>query len=328
MDSLAEALEHVPKPWPFQLVEEVGPWVWSATTNKYWAWIAHFLSHYWGGWLIHRHNGVSWLCGRRRGYLISPETVEPLRQARATAELLGIEPGWSFGSIANGLLKTLNVKDWPAKGIAERFPDRVFGHQHATPCRLEYGCLFDIKACYYNLLWRLPGLFPFLCYDKLCWAWTDDEVMERWHTILGAVKPIKPLRNAIWGTMLGSSEGRWAFHRGQRKRYWTKSGPFRPAGLLIGRTAWELCRTAAEQTESIHSYTDSILCHTEAEPTVWADCGLDYELRNQGPSHVLGPGRYRIGDKATCLYDEKSRFLDPVPIAPKPDLHLFKQWLV
>jgi hypothetical protein len=155
---------------------------------------------------------------------------------------------------------------------------------------------------------------------------TADE-WAKWLDTLSVVRDNKLLRNALVGCSLGRSGGTPFWHNGERKLARGRHGHLRAAGLLVVRSAYELCRIAAEQTDAFYANIDSVICNECAFPHIWESVGLTVREQANGHAHICGRGIYEIGGKQTKWYSLGSRFALPEPRSPLPERLFYRQWI-
>jgi len=294
---------------------------WSAWSK----WASCFLPGLW----MNRDDGCTWANGSRRMWFTAAAAVPAVLEAMGCVMSLGLDaaPGW--GSMGGTLCRYLDapvpvlrsatrlVREWPVPAL------------HAIPGQYQGYHLADVQACYWSLWCRLPSLRVFLAGGpRLIFGRESDEVSERRVRVAAAVGGNKRLRNCVISAAHGSFTPRVAWHRGQKITIRPRPGPFQGAGLLVVRTAAELCHYAAVQTDAVISNTDCVVCPRDRWPAIWADHGLTVRLQAEGDCEVYNVGSYRVGGHATGWYQRGSRLAVPDLLPARPEREYFREWLV
>jgi hypothetical protein len=326
--NLGELLHDLAEGEPLYGLRHQAGEIWSAYPNacRWWD-VARWLSTQGGGLWFPKADGVTWVCGRRVEVLLEPKAAAELLEARSICLGLGAEPGRSLGGCARGLLAWVGPSQYAEKGLWARYSPHLLGYHDCTPGQYEGADLYDVASCYYSLLSRLPSLRVSLGPRGLVWhAWGRGEE-DRWCRVLEAVAGHKRLRNTMWGASIGGTGKIRAFCRGEPLLRPSRLGPFRPAGLVVGRTAWELCAEASRSCESVLSNTDSVVALGGLWPAPWADYGLRVRVLASGDADICHWGSYRVGGQTTTLYDEGSRTRIASPRKELTHECLYTSWL-
>lgn len=264
-----------------------------------------------GGLWFPSEAGCTWALGSRAYRVQEPAYARLVLDCQDVARSLGLEPGYTVGACALALLKYIGPPSYPYKGLIACYGDRYCNYQDVTPGEHEWALKVDVRSCYASLWRRLPSLRPIWEPGRITWGAQDDGEAERRARVDQAVADRKVLRNSLVGCALGATAPRVSYHRGQRKMVKGRMGPFRPAGLLVMRTAYELCRIASHQADSIHTNTDHIVTATGSYPTVWGDVGLVVDDSTEGPAEVCSLVSARVGRWETHYYTRGSRYKLP-----------------
>lgn len=184
---------------------------------------------------------------------------------------------------------------------------------------------WDCTGFYYQLLCRLPSLKLTVFADGLHFdPWTPEEA-AKWRDLLQAVAGHKTLRNAVYGTSLGTDAAsrRNVYHKDThpflrewpdelrlKKKRWRYTsepnpnfgkvkaspmslgpGPFRPAAQLIARTGYELCCAESHACNSVYSTVDSVTVRPGDKPHIWLEFGIAHDIaRTKAGKQVAGAG--------------------------------------
>jgi len=308
-------------------VLEIAPECLTAEAPMGWPFVAQRLSAVLGGQWWPKVNGVTWLLGRQCRWLIEEDSLADIRAAREVCAFLGVDQAWSVGGCARRLLKFVGPS-MHREACRERLLNQIsLGYHDCQPGEHTYARLWDVSGCYFNLLSRLPCLRCTIVRDGVLWhQWLPDEA-SRWRDVLEASRHAKVLRNALWGCALGRVEAGDCYIRGELRKIVGSSGPFRAAALLVGRSAWELCRLASIETAAVYSQTDSVITPRDVAPTAWASVGLDTVVQASGAADIRRRGVYRVGSKETYWYHEGSRFEEVAERPREPSERWYDRWL-
>lgn len=282
--------------------------VWCGMPRSSWVEVARWASTLAGGLWFPGMEGVTWVCGRSVERCMSPLYYDLVEDCRGIVGSLGGVPADSVGGNARSLLALLGEPQYPYKGLFNAYAGRLFGYHDCTPGRWEQGLKWDVSGCYYQLLTKLPTVRCHLGRDGLRWhAWRRGEE-DAWRSILAGVAPNKPLRNTLWGCMLGGTRPIAAYHKGEVLYKRGKLGPFRPAALAIGRAAYELCRQASHDTGSVLSNTDSVVSIDGSVPSIYEEVGLPLRVAAEGETVVYSACSFKVGPDASSYYTRGSTF--------------------
>ena len=280
---------------------------------SYWQaarWCSTFLPGQW----YWKDRGITWSCGRRTHWFVREEDVQAILDSRAACALLGVEPGWSVGSCARGLLDLLPRHQYPYKGNERMMPLKGIGYQSCEPGLYPRVWHWDVSAYYFTLLSRLPSLWPHrVGPGRIVWGTWYPSERRTWDAILAAVGRVKSLRNALVGCCAGRARGTEYFCRGERRQWKGSAGPYRGAAVAIWRAGWEITACQVEASDAVYAATDAIITEHPGVPEVWAALGFTTRLEHAGEGDVCSPGLYRIGDYETGWYARGSRLRDRYP---------------
>lgn len=301
----------------------------SATERLSWNTVARELSERLGGMFHVQHNGVRWQMGRLNFYIVQHEGREELDRVRQLVRnFTGLEAGYSYGSCASKLLSWSLIKCKPRPSTLDAFRDERIGFRMHTAGQYSFGAHYDAKACYFQLIKRLES--PRLSVDKRgrieFHPLLADE-NQKWREVISLVEGEKLLRNSMWGTMLGSSTKKFYFFQGEEKLGGAYLGSHWAAASLVGRTAYELTRQVAIETEAVYAHTDGVIVSRETKPELWDKYGIEYRLDAYGDTHILHTWNWKCGDKCTKHYDRRGRPAQDIPIAPAPEIIFYPKWL-
>lgn len=299
-----------------------------ARPREGWADVAKWLSTLTGGIYFAGGQGVTWQLGSHTERLMTEQYYRDTLAARFACRQLGVEPGDSVGRCARNLLDWIGRPQYAEKRIYQVYKDEAFNYHDCTPGLYDHGDQYDVSACYYSLWRKLPCLRVSTKYDgSLIWhAQTDAEAARR-DRVAAAVGDAKILRNSLVGCSLGSTTRIGGWHAGEPKSVAGKLGPYRPAAILLCRTAYELCNTASHQIGSAYSMTDSVISVDGAYPTVWEDYGLLTRIQREGQTNICTTAVYKVGEHETHLYKQGSRYQLSTPRTDLIHPRLLPRWL-
>lgn len=313
---------------PITEPQRVADCLWLCRPRESWSAAAKWASEATPGMWFPKDYGATWICGRRRAWLLDPDLYPELARARSICLDLGVEAGWSVGSCAYGLLKWIGVKQWPERSARDLLSEHGHAYVQCLPGRYQGATQWDVRSYYYSLWVRLPSLVVH-CWPsgKVVWAKTPSSAWSRHRAACEAVGGHKWLRNAIVGAAQGSRAGAPYYHRGVRGVWRGSYGPLAPAAWMVRRSGWELTRRASEEVEAVHSHTDSVMALGGLYPSAWESVGLVVAQKGEGDAEVCWPGCYRIGGHETKWYQRGSRFADAYPPTPAPRVEYYRRWL-
>lgn len=297
--------------------------IWLGECRASWPEAALWLSRTHGGMWIPSQHGLTWLLGRSVCRLMTPAYYDLVEDCRGVCLSVSAPPGDSVGGCARSLLGLMGEPQYPYKGLLTLHGGRYCGYHDCTPGRWEWGTQYDVSGCYYHLLRRLPSVRCHLGREGLVWhAWQRGEE-ETWRLILDACGPLKPLRNTLWGCMLGGTAPIPAYSRGKLVTRRGRLGPYRPAALAVGRTAYELCRLASHQTGSVYSNTDGVVSVDGSIPTIYEDVGMSLRVVSEGPTIVYSSASWQVGSRGSAYYNRGSTYQQGInrePLSTEPGL--------
>lgn len=302
--------------------------VWLGECRRSWPEAACWLSLSNGGMWFPSSHGLTWVCGRDVCRLMTPEYFDLVELCRGVCLSLGVDPGDSVGACARSLLGLMGEPQYPYKGLFSAHQGRFCGYHDCTPGRWDHGVHWDVSGCYYHLLRRLPSVRCHLGREGVVWhPWQRGEE-ENWRLILDAVAGLKPLRNTLWGCMLGGTGAIPAYTRGRLVHKRGRLGPFRPVALTVGRTAYELCRLASHQTGSVYSNTDGVVAVDGSVPTVYEDVGLALRVVSEGPTVVYSSASWQVGSEGSVYFKRGSTFQQEIKREADSSEKPVWRWLV
>lgn len=327
MTRLGELLLDLGDDEPLVLHGVAAPGVLIGRPRVSWAAAAAWLSQHVGGRVFPGPCGLAWVCGARVERILEPEYLAIVRDARTICEAVGVEGGWTVGRCALSLLGHVGPAQYPYKGFFHEWQGETWGYHDCTPGTWPGGMQWDVRACYFTLLCRLPCLRVTVRAGRPSFVgWRAGEE-ARWRRVLELVEGHKVLRNSLVGCALGSVAGRRYFHRGRAGTAPGRLGPFRPAGLLVCRTAYELCCEASWEVSSVYSATDSVVSVGGEYPSCWEAAGLDVRLVAEGETDVCTTAVYCVGGVSTHYYERGSRFRRGVDRAQRTIVGGASGWL-
>lgn len=302
--------------------------LWTATAPGGWAEAARYLSTSTGGMWFFREYGLTHVCGSKRMCVVEPPQVPGIMEARLVCRDLGVDPGWSIGSCANRILHSMGRPQYAEKGAARLLSESRCGYQDVCPGEYEHCDYYDVESYYFTLLRRLPSWRVTLPDDgPPIWLGMRASEVSRRRAIEEAVGGHKRLRNAIWGCMLGSASGTTYYHKGKACLWSGRRGPFYPAACLLARSAWEITRDVAEETDSVYSYVDAVMVRDGLYPQLWDDLGFRIGTKASGPAEVCWNLCYKCGNRQSVWYQRGSRWREPLPRSVRPDHLYYRQWV-
>lgn len=262
---------------------------------------------------------ISWVSGSYAVAIHTAETWEKLQPIRATAQAITGELGrYGIGACARQLAAWLGKPEPGNPRLREYTGD--WHYQKCTPGIMDHAYQFDLSACYFNLLRRVPSLTPSFSSNEVFWRSTASQDAERFRRLIDGVAGTKPLRNALVGAFFGGSSQIY-LHKGKTQRFRTAPGGKMALAALIVRTAYEVCQLQADISGAVYANTDSVIC-SENTAGFWADLGLPFTLGASGPANVQAIGKYKVGLKETKTFTQdktgtlrsarESRRVDPV----------------
>ncbi len=282
-----------------------------------WASLAWQLSQILGGQFWPGENGCTWSNGPYAIWMTSAKKEEDIKRARAILhKITGIEDlPCSVAGCARTLLGWVGVRQPRPKSCEQLLTGIKHHYQHCTPKTSTRATLFDVKACHATLLSRMPSPLISICNGKILFRPLPREVRQRWIDATNGMYEHKGLRNAFIGNMMGAGSGKNKlvfYSHGNRSPGPHFSGVLRPAGLLVVRTAYELCAEVVAESRAIYSNQDCVITEDGLhDSNAWSRAGLRVELRAEGESEICSVGVYRVGQKQTKWYEAGSRTQHP-----------------
>lgn len=274
------------------------------------------------------NRGVTWRNGRQTVWIMAPEAVSGVLEARQVATQLGVDAGWSVGSVASHLLRWVGPPKSSYKDRLHLAKGVKYSHIHAIPGEYPNCQHYDVSAYYYTLLGTLPCIDPeILGNGRILWPLMYDGLADRWSQVYAAIKDNKWLRNALVGCMVGRTAGRPYYFRGERRQMRGDPGPFATAGQLVVRAAFEITQIAARETDAVWSHTDAVIARDGLYPRIWTDLGFRIRKEGSGETDICNAIIYRCGLDATAYYKAGSRFLEETPLPDLAPILYHTQWL-
>lgn len=289
--------------------------------------IARALSTVHGGQFWVGPNSLTWVCGRRRQWVLLPRQYRNVLEAREVLDLLDLEAGWTVGSIARALLKWAGIAQAPTRLSEQLIGETGWHYYLCRPGQYSTAVLSDMSGAYYHLLSRLPSPLVHIDRDGVFFETLDAEQAAKWQALIGLIGEFKLLRNCIVGVSAGSRCNRSFWTKGERKSISGSYGPLRTAALLCVRSCWELCQKAAEETQSVYANTDSVITTSPHSFEAWNKHGIPWRVQYTGSAEVMGLGSYKVGAYSTKFYDLGSRTYLPCEPPPTPHRWFYPSWL-
>jgi hypothetical protein len=278
--------------------------------------------------------GLRWQNGNKAFYLIkrndkrSTPVSDLMRYRNIVEEVTGLSAGWSAGSCATKLLQWAFDKHEADPDDKTIINGGFIGYHECTPDHYDHASMYDAKSCYYQLIKRLPSPKAGITRDgKLRFDPMRPDEKSKWSEVIAIVEEEKLLRNSLWGVMLGCNTPKTHYHKGECKEDACYFGHSFAAAALVARSAWELCRDAAEETDAVYAQTDGIIVAGNKYPTIWDSVGLIWSLKHSGKAHTVHQHNYKIGDHQTEFYSESDYFKEYNPRAPRPERLYYREWL-
>ena len=307
--------------------------------------------------------GIKWSMGNMTGgVLLTQESIAEVKLSQAiVAGIIPAKqappPAWTKGGNARILLRY--VLDKTIKGGVDSEEllalsdaedtdpgDKRYQCHDCIPGHYNHAIMWDLEAFFFNLICRLPCLKVGIYTDnrdagKPCidfGQWSDKEG-RRWEEVKAEIAQTKILRNAVWGVLLGSNapkltyssapkEGFPAGFVRQRFQNFSGGGLARSAGLLVARSAAEICAKGAAETNSIYSTMDAVTAQDGELPRYWDSLGLPYRVKEKGDMqkdgigvNIVARGVWQIGRGHTLFYypdGPKVPYGWKPPFAPTP----------
>lgn len=303
------------------------------------------------GWISYNPGGGK---GRHGLHIMDVGQLESALSARECYKrILEREAGvWSPRSIARLILEWMiegeemiygrakHDGDYYGPKIMNGWPE--WAYARCIPGEYVFLALYDIKSAYWQMLKRLPGLFPRLSkrrYDSKKYTWCGFGLLslqgeERWEIIKQEADICKPVRLAFHGLMKGGrvqwrGEGYGGNPVHTSGTMWHSKpypGMFPVAALLTARAVYELCWEQAMEGSAPYAAVDCVMLWESMEPLVWRSVGLDFHLDAIGEASVKAHGNYKVGSKRTKFY-LKSDYLVPDQGSEAPDRLTYRDWM-
>jgi hypothetical protein len=312
---------------PIQALLEVSPGLSLATPESNWDRVAEWASRSTGGMWMPSTRGVTWRNGRKTWWIAHPSCLAGIMEAREVAASLGVECGWSVGSVASALLRWVGPPKDSMRDRLRLTEGVTYQYIACEPGTYPDCQHYDVSAYYYTLLGRLPSLRPLvLSTGRLLWQHIDSAQADRWAKVYQAIGPCKYLRNALVGCMIGRQRDRPYYFRGERKLMKGDPGPFSTAAWCVVRAGFEITQEAAEETDAVWAHTDAVIAKEGLYPAVWDRLGLKVRTEGSGPTEICTAITYKCGGDESAYYKRGSRFAEASPKPPKPPILYYPQW--
>lgn len=316
-------------------VQPVNERLHSACATDGWAAVALECSRHTGGQWWPSDSGVTWLCGRAGQWVTDAGNVADVRAARELAQrVTGMEqgdeaalPGWSIGSAARMLIKWAISPQRFEGSLNGLLSGSQFGYHDCAPGNYANLTQWDVRSCYYTLLSRLPSPKASFVNGRVLWHKPEASERCKWREVVEAVGKDKALRNSLLGCMVGRAGESTVYSKGSTLAVKGRKGPLVGGGLVVVRTACELCMASSEELSSVYSNVDCVTTGSDLTPKLWPAAGLEVRQVAVGRGEICSRGIYRVGRKTTEWYRRGSRFQVEVPRAPLPPVEVALQWL-
>jgi hypothetical protein len=242
---------------------------------------------------------ISWASGSYAVAVHTGDTWERLQPVRMASQAITGEPGrFGVGACARHVAAWLGPPEPTNPRLRQYVGD--WHYQRCRPCQIPQAYQFDLSACYFNLLRRVPTLRPVFAGDDVFWLHTDDSEAARFARLVDAVSDCKQLRNALIGAFYGGSEQTY-LRQGKAKRFRTAPGSRAGLAAVIVRTAYEITQMQADLSDAAYANTDSVISECD-RAGFWSDIGMPYVLGAAGPANIQAIGKYCVGEKKTKTF--------------------------
>lgn len=239
---------------------------------------------------------LSWASGSFAVAVHTVDTWAKLQPVRECAERITGQPGrFGIGACARQVSAWLGSPEPTNPRLSAIVGD--WHYQRCIPCAMPHAFQFDLTACYYNLLRRVPSLRPVFTDDTIFWLESDDAELSRFVRAVDLVADCKPLRNSMIGAFYGGSQ-RVYLRAGKCHRFTTAPGTRQALAAAIVRTAYEVCQLQADVSSASYANTDSVITDS-GRAEFWESVGLPYTVGAAGPAIVQAIGKYAVGSKQT-----------------------------
>jgi hypothetical protein len=277
-------------------------------------------------------SGLTRVRGSQATYIVHPERLDGVRAARAAYydlvdPTMTVPAPYSLSGIARKVIAWVGIEEPLAfRSSSDSLASRgAQWHFHAVrPGRLPKAYNWDLEACYWTILRRMPIPLVHLDKDRVIFRKPTQGSIERWRDALERLSTLKELRNLMIGVMSSEGSGEY-FSRNKRGRVVLlhgrpRPGVLRPAGLLVVRTAMELCRLAFEEQEGVEANTDNVVSAIPTPPRIWTNLGFKVKLKESGSFVTYGTGNHIWdGERHPKSYRPAATFGSPwVCFTPPP----------
>lgn len=309
--------------------EEIGLNAWVTLPTLTWGHMALNCSRNNNGVFHPNHHSVRWQLGRNNHYILASDGVEETLRIRELAKkVTGQEVGYSYGAAARALIKWALLPLEPNERDPLMLKGGFVGYHQCKAGRYKNMVHYDASACYFQLISRLESPRLYLNRDlELIFCPMLPHERSKWNEVLEITRGEKLLRNSIWGAMLGGSNSRVSFHKGERKMSGAYYGTHYAAAALVARSAWELCRAACVDTGAVYAQTDGIICQKDQFPMWWDKIGIEYSVKAYGTAHIIRQHCWKCGSKKTKWYESDDNFPEDSPMPDSPQRYFHFDWL-
>lgn len=293
-----------------------------------WDTIAYELASRLNGTLWPGAQGVTWVCGRDapHGMLVNVNSLQDLKSAQNVLADMGCLPKlpWTRGRMARAALKWVCDLEKSSHRTSHIMEGAKYQYHSCKSGVYKGAKLYDVSSYHYRLLQWAPSLRVSVSPNlNVHWGPFSDHERGRFRDLLQGVEGDKLLRNSLVGCAMGGSGRTAAYMRGPGERFradgseryrWRADAtahcrmmelspsPYRGVGLIIVRSAYELCAIAARETQSVYSTADSVCTIDGSKPRVWDDLGLLTRVIGEGDADIIKNGCWRVGLRETQTY--------------------------
>ena len=297
----------------------------SAVSSSGWRITARELSKQFAGQFWVSAAGVTWVVGRDVTYIVDPDMLPHVLNARSACHTLSCGKGGTIGSCARRLLSWV-ARRQACSNVPEGITLANWNYIESTPGIYKQAMLYDVQSCYWSLFCRLPSLRLSHRQGEIIWHTMEEDELSRLTDLQAVIAREKVLRNALVGVCKGGAGPRCYYCRGEKRSLAPQTGPFARAANLIYRSAWELCRRAAEEVGAVYACVDSV-ASLGPRPHAWEAVGLSTRIIAAGWSDICRPGVYRVGRKATHDYRRGIRSRVKINRPAALEKEVYKLWL-
>lgn len=265
--------------------------------------LARTLSTLTNGTIFSSPISITLVKGKQVTMLVDAKAYPALAYSRSVIEELTSEAcGLTIGAQARRVLKWLGGRRDASDYAKLALKECAWHYLRSRPGLSMKARLYDMDGAYYQLMRRMPTLGVRWLADGPVWSPCEDTVESRWCEALRALGPLKAVRNALVGAMIGGGASAFGWRNGEIVRLARNWGPFVDSGAMIVRTLAEVCELEAKHSNAVYANTDCVILDTEAEPCIWPELGLSWCEQARGTAHVVQINCWRVGRKATKPY--------------------------